>query len=476
MAMKNDILVVDDDSQIRSALLRLFRKSGHEIVAAESGEAAVKLLEKQPFDLLISDLRMPGMDGIALLRKAKQWDPEIDVIILTGSNSVADAVRAIKYGAYDYLEKPVQGERLLAIVTHIFERRQLKQQARVLEAWEKQNYLYHGMVGKSRPMQLVFQAVQRMARYDSPVLVVGETGTGKDLVAKAIHQISPRAAGPFVAVNGAGLIDSLFESQLFGHRKGSFTGALKDQIGLMEAANGGSLFIDEVGDLSLASQAKLLRALETGEILPVGDTRSRQVDIRLIAATNRNLARDMKDGRFREDLYYRLRGFFIPLPPLREREEDIALLAKYFFRQTVRENGLSVEGFEPRIYEVFEAYSWPGNVRELKQAVTAAAIMASDKLIVIGDLTPELQTFAGSLQEPRVPSAPAPITDRTQPVVPVAPDPRPTLSAGDLSIAHFNKEHVKQVLQLAKGRKGKAAVLLGVSRHTLYRMLKKYDL
>lgn len=474
--MKNHILIVDDDPQSCSALLRVFRKTGHAVTAVESGFQAIEELARQPFDLLITDLMMPGMDGIMLLREAKRLDPDLDVIILTGSNSVADAVSAIKFGAYDYLEKPIQAERLLAVAEHIFERRALQQKARVLDAWEKQKYIYQDMVGKSQPMQLVFQTIERVARYDSPVLVVGETGTGKDLVAKALHQLSPRAAAPFVAVNGAGLIDSLFESQLFGHRKGAFTGAVKDQVGLMEAAGGGSLFIDEVGDLSLTSQAKLLRALETGEMLAVGDTRSRRIDIRLIAATNRNLSEDMKTGRFREDLYYRLRGFFISLPALRERDADIGLLAKFFFRRTVKENGLSVEGFDPRVYDIFEAYDWPGNVRELKQIVVTAAILASGPLIRVEDLPRELQAFAETMDNPRLPRAPAPVTDRTAPVEESGRLTPPVLDPASCSIADFNREHVRQVLVLAKGRKGKAAELLGVSRHTLYRMVKKYDL
>lgn len=456
--MKGDILIAEDDQ----ALLRLLRytleKDGYAVTGVSDGAEAAAAIRAHPFDLVLSDVKMPEMDGLALLRFVKNFDPEIDVVLLTGYSSITNAVEAVKLGAYDYLEKPVQNERLRAVVERIFERRSLRRKAGIFERREKRQFLYHDMLGKSEAMQVLFQNIERMARYNTPVLIAGESGTGKELVARALHNAGQRAKGPFVAVNGAGLVENLFESQLFGHQRGAFTGAVRDQVGLMEQADGGTLFIDEVGELSAANQAKLLRAIETREVQPIGADKTRKVDIHLIAATNKNLRRAMEDGEFRDDLFYRLRGFTIQLSPLRERPEDIELLTDHFLNEARQEHGVEIEGFAPAVRVFFESYPWPGNVRELRHVVATAAVLAGGPLIDMADLPPDLMP-------PEVQAT-------------ASPDPKPAREAPEvlLPLDEVTRRHLARVLSATGGNKSRTARVLGISRHALYRLLNKFGL
>ncbi len=461
MQRLGDILIADDDRALRRLLSYTLEKEGHRVTSVDDGAQAVAAIQDRPFDLVLTDVRMPEMDGIQVLRFVKDFDPEIDVVVLTGHSSISNAVEAIKLGAYDYLEKPVHADRLLTVVERIFERKALQKKAVALGRRERREFEFHGMIGRSRAMTDLFHNITRMARYNNPVLISGASGTGKELVALALHHVGPRAKMPFVAFNGAGIVESLFESQLFGHQRGSFTGAVRDQVGLMERADGGTLFIDEVGEISLANQAKLLRAIETMEVHPLGAGRTKHVDLRLMAATNTDLRRAIEEGRFREDLYYRMRGFTINLTPLRERSDDIELLADFFLNEARTENNLTVEGFTGTVRRFFETYAWPGNVRELKHVVATAAAMANGALVTLQDLPPDLRPSGKRANGPVAPS-------QTPPPAPV--DDKP------LTLDEMTHRHVENVLQRTANNKSEAAHILGVSRHALYRLLKKHDL
>ncbi|MDP8222605.1 MAG: sigma-54 dependent transcriptional regulator [Candidatus Lernaella stagnicola] len=462
MDRTGDILIAEDDRSLRRLISYTLERLGYSVTGVDNGALAADAMKDRPFDVVLTDVRMPEMDGIELLRFIKEFDPAIDVLVLTGHSSITDAVEAIKLGAYDYLEKPVHAEKLAAVIDRIFERKSLRQKADALERRERRDFEYFGMLGRSAAMNRLFQNIGRIARYNNPVLISGESGTGKELVAVALHHAGPRADRPFVAFNGAGIVDSLFESQLFGHQRGAFTGAVRDQTGLMEQADGGTLFIDEVGEISSPNQAKLLRALETMEVRPVGAGRAKRVDIRIVAATNKDLKRAMEEGRFREDLYYRLRGFTLNLVPLRERPDDIELLADFFLREARRENNLQVEGFAPKTREFFDRYPWPGNVRELRHVVATAAALTNDSLISMNDLPSDMVSRTVESGDDRAPSPldAAPLAHNAQPP----------------ALEEMTRRHVRLVMEFAHENKSEAARILGVSRHVLYRMLKKYSL
>jgi DNA-binding NtrC family response regulator len=377
-ATKPNILVVDDEKNIRRTLRMVLEPEGYAIAEAETAEDALKLLEGEPVDLGIFDIRLPGMDGLSLLSKARELWRDLPVIVISGHADTSDVVDAVKRGAADFFSKPVDRERVLVSVRNALSRRSLEEKVQVLSAKERR--FQDEMLGDSPAMRRVREEIAKVAPTSGRVLVLGESGSGKELVAAEIHRQSKRASGPFVKVNCAAIPSELIESELFGHEKGSFSGAGARRRGQFEVAHGGTLFLDEIGDMSLSAQAKVLRALQTGEIVRVGSERALNVDVRVIAATNKDLEAEVREGTFREDLYFRLAVVPIRVPALRERLDDVAILAERFFQLATRENGIRSKPVDPAVYERLRAHRWPGNVRELRNVCERMVIMSGDRI------------------------------------------------------------------------------------------------
>ncbi|MCL4813022.1 MAG: sigma-54 dependent transcriptional regulator, partial [Vicinamibacteraceae bacterium] len=380
------ILIADDHDSLRRGLSRALTEAGHDVEEAMNGNAAITRLHETGFDVIVSDLRMGGADGLEVLRAARQLHPATAVILMTAFGSVHTAVEAMKEGAFDYVPKPFEIEEMEVKIAKALEHRRLRHEIDYLRHTQSDIYQFDHIIGASGALQRVLDVVRKVAKSHSTVLVRGETGTGKELVAGAIHHNSLRAARSFVKVNCAALQENLLESELFGHEKGAFTGADKQRIGRFEQADGGTLFLDEVGDMSANTQAKILRVLQEHEFERLGGTRTIRVDVRLIAATNRNLAAMVATGQFREDLYYRLNVVTIDMPPLRDRKEDVPALAEHFVRRFAGELKKKVDGFTPEATKLLMRYNWPGNIRELQNAVERAALLADDSLIAATDL------------------------------------------------------------------------------------------
>src|SRR5213593_4228061 len=359
------ILVVEDDPDIRKILELFLSEKGFRVKSADGAPRALELLGEEPIDLILSDVRMPGMSGLDLLRHMKEHDPEIQLVLMSAYSSVKDAVEAIQLGAADYVEKPIDFRRLERVLQTVFEKRQLQHKTRILEQRLQGCVTFEGLVACSQQMLSVFAFVERLARYPTTALVLGESGTGKELVARALHNLSPLRERPFVVCHCTTLAPTPLEGELFGHLRGSFTGADRDRKGLFEAAHGGTIFLDEIGELPVGVQVKLLRVLENREIKRIGSPDAVKIDIRVIAATNRDLADMVRAGTFRDDLFYRLNVGAIALPPLRQRTEDIEPLTQHFLRLFNQKLGRSVTGAAPAVLEIFARYPWPGNVREL---------------------------------------------------------------------------------------------------------------
>jgi DNA-binding NtrC family response regulator len=445
------LLVVDDEVELMRALTDTLRDEGFEVTGLSDPAAALETLRAGEFDLLLSDLMMPGMDGIELLRKALEVDPTVVGVIMTGQGSIPTAVEAMRAGAFDYLTKPFRLGAVLPVLDRAMAVRRLKVEnanlRRVVGRLTFESPRYH-LVGAGPAIRKVLQLVERVAPTDATVLVRGESGTGKELVARAVHGNSPRKDRLLVTVNCAALQEHLLESELFGHEKGSFTGADKAKTGLVEVAEGGTLFIDEVAEMAPALQAKLLRVLEDGHYRRVGDTKERRADVRVVAATNKPLEDEMKAGRFRADLFHRLNVLAVALPPLRDRREDVPLLVEHFLR--TRRVGPVPMTVDPAALAVLCAYDWPGNIRELANVVERAQILAEGAVITPDDLPDNL-----------VRAVPA-----TAAGVPEGPD----------ALEGVERRHVAEVLKKVDGNKVQAARLLGVSRRTLYRMIDRYGL
>jgi DNA-binding NtrC family response regulator len=441
------LLIVDDDDDMRQDLSQLFRKQGHEVTAAVSGEDALNKAAHARFDVALLDLHLPGISGIDVLAKLKQCQPELEALMLTAHSSIEAAVEALRKGAYDYLTKPFRAADLEVHVQKAFEKVQLqRREQQWLQQLSYESPRYR-LVGSGPAMRKVIALIEKVAATDATVLVRGATGTGKELVARALHTNSPRHNRPLVTINCAALQESLLESELFGHEKGAFTGAVGAKPGLVEVAEGGTLFIDEIGEMAAGLQAKLLRVLEDGHYRRVGGTQEMNADVRVIAATNRDLAKEIKDGRFREDLFYRLNVVSIFLPPLRERREDIRELSEHFL--STRQIGPLRSRVEPEAMQALMAYSWPGNVRELANVLERAQILAENHVI-----TPE------DLPENIVSATPASSTE--------AGDPR--------HLSEVERRHIQAIFQQEKGNKVHAARILGISRRSLYRLIEKYRL
>ena len=450
MAALSDLLLVDDDDDFRSALAQRFTRRGYQVQDAPDGVAALAEVERRQFAAAVIDLMMPKMSGLELLEKLKAADPECEVIMLTGSATVETAVKAMKLGAYDYLTKPCVMAELDALVDKAVERRQLAKENLRLKAILQQRQPQSEMIGESPALKDVWRLIERAGPTDKAILIQGESGTGKELVARALHRRSTRADQPLVTINCAALSETLLESELFGHEKGAFTGAVATKPGFFEIADGGTLFIDEIGEMPGSLQAKLLRVLEDGSMRRVGSIKERRVDVRLIAATNRNMADEVKAGRFREDLYYRINVLSLELPPLRERKEDVPLLTKHFLGPDW--------AIEPQALQAIERYDWPGNIRQLINVVDRAKILADDHEVLLEDLPHEV--VAGVAEKSSAPS-PA-VVDLSN------------LQTDDLSA--LQRAHVVEVLNRERGNKARAARALGVNRRSLYRMLDKSGL
>ncbi len=375
------ILVVDDEEIVGESCKRILEEEGYEVETALSGEEAFRKMKENPYDIVLTDLKMPGIDGMEVLKTIRKDYPDTLVIMITGFATVETAVESMKLGAFDYIPKPFTPDEVSIVVKKALDQKTLLLENLYLRQELQEKYGFHNIVGKSKKMQEIYRIIMKVAPTDSTVLIYGQSGTGKELIARAIHFNSPRRDKPFVPVDCAVLAENLLESELFGHVRGSFTGAVTTKPGLFEVADGGTVFLDEVGNISLGIQAKLLRVLQEKEFTPVGGTKPKKVDIRLISATNKDLEKMIKEGTFREDLYYRLNFVPIFLPPLKERQEDIPLLAVHFLKKFSEEMGKSIKGFTSEAMEKLMRYSWPGNVRELENVIGRTAVMIDEEMV-----------------------------------------------------------------------------------------------
>ena len=447
------VLIVDDDEGHAEALADGLEQDGYACILAPSGEAALERMGEASFDAVLTDLVMHDLDGLEVLRKAQTLQPEAAVLLVTGHGSVGTAVDAMRHGAYDYIEKPVRLTELRTRLTRAIEDRRLRRTNRELREQLDRQFGLKGVVGHSPQMQRVFDIVRQVAPTNATVLILGESGTGKELVAQAFHQHSPRSERRFVAVNCAALSEGLIESELFGHVKGAFTGAVSANEGRILYADGGTLFLDEVGDMPLETQAKLLRVLETREVLPVGGNKAQPVDIRLVAATNHDLDERVRQGKFREDLLYRLKVVTVELPALRQRVGDVPLLVDHFLAEMAERHGRTVRGISPEARALLVRYSWPGNVRELRNVMENMVLLASHDVLDVADVPTSVKEGPES----------------------GAADGGGYALAGR-SMAEVERALIEANLELVGGNRQKAAQMLGIGERTLYRKIKEYGL
>jgi DNA-binding NtrC family response regulator len=440
--MMASVLVVDNDAEMTALLERHLAQLGYRVAAATGGAEALAVLEADDFDVVLTDLVMEPVDGLGLLRALRSREPRPRVIVMTAFGSLETAIEAMRNGAYDYLTKPFKLDQVTVAVERAAEDRRLREENRRLRAQVEERFRLASILGRSKAMHQVFEQIRAVAASDASVMLLGESGTGKELVARAIHQNGPRRQAPFVPVNCGAIPDTLLESELFGHEKGAFTGADRRRRGLFAEATGGTLFLDEIGDMPLTLQAKLLRALQDRTIRPVGGSQEIQLDLRVISATHRDLPRLVAVGAFREDLYYRLAVIPIRLPTLRERPEDIPLLAEHFLARAAAAAGKTLEGFDDDVIAWMLEQRWPGNVRELENAVERAVTLARGPRVTLADVRTDLA----------LPAA--------------AGGARPTL-------AELEQQYIEQVLRDTKGDKATAARILGISIRTLQRMFRK---
>lgn len=447
--MKFTVLVVDDEKNIREGLGEYLRLEGYEIVLAADGREGAQAADRGDIDLVITDLRMPGLSGHELLKQVASRYPSVPVIVLTGHGTVEDAVNAMRNGAYDFITKPVNLDHLSILVKRALERRELsRRNEELLEEVETQRRA-STIVGKSPAIRQIFELVRRVAPTKASVLITGESGVGKELVADAIHNLSQRADKPFIKVHCAALAESLLESELFGHEKGAFTGAQARKKGRFELAHEGTLFLDEIGEINQNIQIKILRVLQDRRFERVGGETTLESDVRVVAATNKNLKEEIASGAFREDLYYRLNVVNIHVPPLRERKDDIPLLAGAFLKEFATDNGKPIEGLDPKARAALYAYSWPGNVRELRNCIESAVVMAQGGLVTIDDLPPGISAGAESS------------------VIRIPPGS---------SLADAERILIRETLAAQGGNKSRTAEILGIGRKTLYQKIEDYGL
>jgi len=444
------ILIVEDDRPQADAVAEALERVGHTCVVVTEPRRALTLIADDGFDLIVTDLVMHEVDGMEILRRAREADPEAEVIVVTGHGTIETAVQAIRQGASDYITKPLNVLELRDRVAKALEHRRLVRRTAQLSAQLHERFGFEGIVGQSAAMHRVIQTCRQVSPTDATVLIEGESGTGKELIAKALHNNSPRKDRNFVALNCAALSEGILESELFGHEKGAFTGALAARKGRFEHADGGTLFLDEVGDMPMATQIKLLRVIENGEIVRVGSNEPRRVDVRLLSATNRSLDELIRTKQFREDLYFRLKGVRIVLPPLRDRREDIPLLADHYLHRLAAQHNKQVTAITPEALRLLGAYAWPGNVRELINAMETMVILARGPAIDVSDVPPEIRA-----------SSPEP--------------PTPGLKTG-MSLGDAERLLIERTLAMTQGNRQQAAAILGIGQRTLYRKIKEFGL
>ncbi len=444
------ILVVEDEQLMRSIIVQLLRSDTYEVLEAGDPEAAMAIFEREKIDLAILDLNLTSsQNGLDLLGKMRDVDPEMMGIIVTAYASVESAVEALRKGAYDYITKPFANDHLKAVVRNALAQKALFRENRFLRRELREKYRFESIIGSCEPINRVFRVMEKVARTDSSVLITGESGTGKELVARAIHFSSERANKRFLPINCGALPENLLESELFGYRRGAFTGAMQDKIGLLKAADKGTIFFDEIGDMPLALQVKLLRALQERECYPLGANEPVSFDVRVICATNKDLEKEVREGHFREELLYRINVIGITLPALRERQDDIPLLANHFLRKYEKQLGRAPMRFSKDAMRLILAYSWPGNVRELENTIERATILAETNVIQSHDL-PERMHHSGGIEDRGFHSA--------------------------ATLEELEREHMRRVLNDVKGDKVRAAQVLGIHLSTLYRKMQRYHL
>ncbi|MGE3536034.1 MAG: sigma-54-dependent transcriptional regulator [Candidatus Tectimicrobiota bacterium] len=444
------ILAVDDDVIACQLLQEVLQKEGYQVHTATSGQEAIRLAQEVPFDLAILDIRMPDLSGIDVLKSLKRLNAQMPVLMTTAYSSMQTAIEATRLGAYDYLSKPCKIEELVLTVKRALEQYRLLQENAYFRQELRDRYKFENIIGSTPAMLEIYKTVARLVDSKTTVLIQGESGTGKELIARALHFNGRRAERPFVPVDCASLSESLLESELFGHMRGAFTGAFETKKGLFEKADGGTIFLDEIGDISLALQAKLLRVLQQHEIRRVGGTEAIALDVRVVAATNKDLEALTRIGRFRDDLFYRLNVVTLSLPPLRERQEDLVLLASHFLRKYSETNQKLITHITPAALQLLSTYDWPGNVRELEHSIERAVTLTMNNCLMPEDLPAKL---------------------RQHPSLPAAGSPLPLLSLDALE-----KQHIQAVLQATQGNKKQAAEILGVNRRSLYRMAKRHGI
>ncbi len=453
------ILVVDDEENIRTIIKRAFQKEGFTVTTASSGNEALKELEKSSFDLVITDLKMPDGDGISLLKHIHSLSPDTMVMVITAYASTESAVEAMKAGAIDYIVKPINIEELRIIVRNALEKKILQEENLRLKKELYEKYSFHNLIGKSKKIREIFSLIEKIAPTNSTVLITGESGTGKELVAKAIHYSSLRKEQPFVSINCGALPEALLESELFGHVKGSFTGAYTDKKGLFETAHKGTILLDEISEMSLWMQVKLLRVLQDKKIRRVGGTEEKEVDVRIIASTNVDLSERIREGKFREDLFYRLNVIRINLPPLRERKEDIPLLVEHFIKIYNQKTGKSIQGIREDALKILESYYWPGNVRELENCIERAVVFETSDLITPDSIDEPIKLVVSSntFSFPSIPS--------------------PTITEEGLDFESYidlvRKKIIEEALAISNNELLKASKLLKTSYRSLRYYVKK---
>ncbi len=448
------ILVVDDEENMRVMLRAMLRQQGYDVWQAESAERALAILESQVPDFILTDVRLGGMNGIDLVREVTRRQVPTTLLVMSAYGTIDTAIEAMQAGAYDYIMKPFKTDEVILTLRKAEEREELRRENRRLRERLTQEKAFEGIYSENSAMKVVFHQIERIAGYKTTVLITGESGTGKELVARALHRRSDRSAGPFVPVNCGAIPDHLLESELFGHRKGAFTDAVTDKKGLFEVSDGGTLFLDEIGELPLLLQVKLLRALEDERIRRLGDTKDIPVDVRIVAATTRDLPTEIREGRFREELFYRLNVVAIALPPLRARREDIPLLLEHFLARNNERFKLSMKGIEPDAIRVLMNQAWPGNIRELENALEHACLMAEGPLLKASDLPPGLRQAADPVKQ--------------------------YLATGEVSIKktteYMEEVLIRRALEETKGNRTRAARLLEISHRALLYKMKQYGI
>jgi DNA-binding NtrC family response regulator len=456
-----NILIIDDEEVLQDILTVLIRKEGHTPITAMTGEEGLAVLEREEIDLILLDLMLPGMHGMEVLRQVRQRNTDVVVVMITAFSSIESAIEAMREGAFHYIPKPFKNEEVLLTIRKGLEQRRLTSENRSLREQLRQRFAFDNILGKSKPMQQVYELIQLAAPAKSNILILGESGTGKELVAKAIHHHSRRADGPFVTVNSGSMPADLLESNLFGHIRGAFTGAVASKRGLFEVADGGSVFFDEIGNIPIDTQAKLLRVIQEREFMRLGGLDTIKVDVRIIAATNADLEHAVQQGQFREDLFYRLAVISVTLPPLRRRSEDIPLLAQHFLAHYARENEKALREISPRAMEMLIDYPWPGNVRELENAIERAVVLSTGEVLT-EQLLPasvrqrgESPSNGGGLLPPMLPTNGISFKD---------------------AVSQYERQIIIRALQSCGGVQKRAAELLQVKPTTLHEMMKRLNI